>query len=249
MDKQKLLSAIDKRCSRRSYIDRQIESEKQIKLQEIIKKINIENDLNIELIKDGRESFSSIKSSYGMFSGVNSYFALVGCKNDEYLKQKLGYYGELLVLEATSMGLGTCWIGGTYDKKNCEEQINIGEDEELIAVISVGYTKEYKTIKEKIISGLSHRKTKAIEQMYDTEEKLIPDRFIEGMKAVQRAPSAINRQPVKFNYGNGLVTAKVEDKFSYEKIDLGIAMLHFEVGTLSENTWYLKDSQYVFELR
>lgn len=248
MDKQKLLAAIDKRCSRRAYIEKEIEAVKIEKLQEIIKNINSESGLNIQFYQNGKEFFNSFKSSYGMFSGISAYFALVGNKTDKHLFEKAGYYGEILVLEATGMDLGTCWIGGSYDKKSCEKQIKLGADEELVAVIIVGYAKENKTLKEKIISGLAHRRTKTIQEMYTAEEKNIPDNFINGMHAVQKAPSAMNGQPVQFHYGDGTVTAKVEENPSYRKIDLGIAMLHFELGAVSDNNWDLDSDEHVLKL-
>lgn len=57
------------------------------------------------------------------------------------------------------------------------------------------------------------------------------------MRAVQKAPSAVNRQPVVFTYKGGIVTALVEntvgDGFA---LDLGIAKLHFELGA-GGGTW------------
>ena len=65
----------------------------------------------------------------------------------------------------------------------------------------------------------------------------VPDWFITGMNAVQKAPSAINRQPVMFSYKDGTVTATVDDitkeGFAF---DLGIAKLHFEIGA-GGGTW------------
>jgi hypothetical protein len=64
-----------------------------------------------------------------------------------------------------------------------------------------------------------------------TSDAPVPDWFLSGMQAVQKAPSAINRQPVMFSYKDGVVTASVEDidgeGFAF---DLGIAKLHFEIG-------------------
>jgi len=39
------------------------------------------------------------------FKGVRSLLAMSGKKLDVILKEKVGYYGELLVLEATKMNL------------------------------------------------------------------------------------------------------------------------------------------------
>lgn len=48
---------------------------------------------------------------------------------------------EHIVLEATELGLGTCWIGA-YDKKSLSNFLEIPDDCELIALLAVGYPKE-----------------------------------------------------------------------------------------------------------
>lgn len=67
-----------------------------------------------------------------------------------------------------------------------------------------------------------------------------PEWFTAGMKCVQKAPSAVNAQPVTFKYNNGVVTASVSGKKMREYIDLGIAMYHFEVGA-GGGKWELKN--------
>lgn len=49
------------------------------------------------------------------------------------------------------------------------------------------------------------------------------------MRAVRRAPSALNRQPVRFVWRDGAVSASVPD-YASQAVDLGIAKLHFEIG-------------------
>jgi len=44
---------------------------------------------------------------------------MIGNKDDPNSQEKLGYYGELIVLQATEMRLGTCWVGGTFDRESC----------------------------------------------------------------------------------------------------------------------------------
>ncbi|URZ17521.1 nitroreductase family protein [Clostridium felsineum] len=221
-----LMDAIDVRCSRRKYVKESIEDNKVVHLKNLIEKVNKEGDLKLQLILDDGRAFQNLKKSYGMFSGVENYIGLVG-KNDKLLREKIGYYGEKIVLEATRMGLGTCWVGGTFDKDACTCDIKTGES--LIGVIAIGNVKKNSSIKEKLISNLIHRKTKTVEQMYESKEE-VPAWFKEGMKAVQKAPSAINKQPVKFKFENGIVSARVNGDNEYEEIDLGIAKLHFETG-------------------
>ena len=51
-------------------------------------------------------------AAYGLFAGAQGYIALLGNPKDERIDQQIGYLGEGLVLEATALGLGTCWVGG-----------------------------------------------------------------------------------------------------------------------------------------
>ena len=59
----------------------------------------------------------------------------------------------------------------------------------------------------------------------------VPKWFINGLEAVKKAPSAVNRQPVKFIYKEGAVQAFVEDSYKFDLVDLGIAKAHFSIAT------------------
>lgn len=221
-----LNKAIEMRCSRRTYIDKPIENEKVRILEKLIGDVNKEGNLHLQLVLNDRKAFQGIRKSYGLFTGVQNYIALVG-KNDKFFREKIGYYGERVVLEATRLGLGTCWVGGSFDKKSCN--CNVEEGEILIAVIAIGNIPAEHTLKEKIIVKMARGKSKAVNEMYESDE-VVPDWFKAGMEAVQKAPSGMNKQPVKFYYKNSTVTASVEVTKDNREIDLGISKLHFEIG-------------------
>lgn len=221
-----LNKAIEMRCSRRTYIDKPIDNEKVRILEKLIGEVNKEGNLHLQLVLNDGKAFQGIRKSYGLFTGVQNYIALVG-KEDEFFREKIGYYGERLVLEATRLGLGTCWVGASFDKKSCN--CNVEEGEILVAVIAIGNIPAEHTLKEKIIAKMARGKSKAVNEMYESDE-VIPDWFKAGMEAVQKAPSAMNKQPAKFYYKNSIATASVEDIKDYKGIDLGIAKLHFEIG-------------------
>jgi hypothetical protein len=237
------LKAIDKRCSRRAYIPEGLDKEIATKLHTFAKKYSTLSELNILLIENDHRIFDGFFASYGMFSGVENYIALIGSKSDKYSHEKAGYYGEKLILDATLLNLGTCWIGGTYKKDFCKKLLGLSADDELICVIVVGKVKEQKSFKEKLINSLVHRSTKPIKQMYTTDG-IVPDWFIRGMRAVQKAPSAINKQPVKFMFQEGMVSATVPGEKSHNSIDLGIAMLHFEIGAYFGKRFELINGSY-----
>lgn len=221
------LEAIDLRHSRRGYLGTPIVKESIAELKKAIELYNKSSGLSVQFIENGREAFQGFSLGYGMFSGIRSYFAMVGKTSDVHLQEKAGYYGERLVLLATRLGLGTCWVGGTFNKSRCS--CTIREDESLVLLITVGNVEEKKGFKENAIYKLAHRGTKPIEKMYDSDTA-VPDWFLEGMKAVQKAPSAVNLQPVFFHFKQGEVTAEVKDTTHLQQVDLGIAKAHFEIG-------------------
>lgn len=219
------LKAIEERISRRTYLDTQVEPTKLKTLNDSINKYNQEVDLSMELVPDGSKAFNSLRKSYGMFKNVRTLLVLKGKKEDTHLKEKLGQYGELLVLEATGLGLGTCWVAGTFDRSS--GVLNVGDKEELACVITVGNIAAEQTFKEKLVRGMTHRKTKAAEELYKSDVPA-PQWLITGIQAVQKAPSAVNLQPVKFEYKNGVLTAYVDDDRFLT--DLGIAKIHFSLA-------------------
>jgi len=221
------LEAIEQRKSRRSYLGTSIEDKKLNTIQDLIEQYNKESNLSIRIITDGSEAFNGIKKSYGLFSGVKTLIALIGKKDDIHLKEKIGYYGERLVLAATKLNLGTCWVGGTFDSKS--NIFSTMEDEVLEIVITIGnVTKE--TFKEKLVHKIATRKTKEINEFY-TADRPVPKWFLNGVKAVQKAPSAQNRQTVKLEYKEGEIKAFIEDLYKFDLIDLGIAKAHFSIAT------------------
>lgn len=218
--------AIDERRSRRLYLSKPIEAAVLSKLLRIIDHYNAESGLTIRFVEDGSSAFSSFKKSYGLFSGVRSLLILAGPKDNPYLKEKVGYYGEMLVLEATMLGLGTCWVGGTFDTKSV--LYHLTDNEALVCVIPIGYVEDL-SFKEKMVHRMVAGKSKSIEQLLDADSKL-PENLMEGLKAVQKAPSAANRQPVRFHYKDGVLTAQTEDDGKFNLVDLGIVKAHFEVA-------------------
>jgi nitroreductase len=224
---QEYLAAIENRKSRRTYTTEPIAQEKTDYLNSLIEKFNKEGSLSIAWIPDGEKAFTTLKS-YGMFKNVKSVIVLKGKHTTEDLYERIGHYGELLVLEATKLGLGTCWIAGTYDKKS--NLFPLGEEEELVSLISIGNVLEERSFKEKLIYRTVRRKSRPLETFYTAEGK-VPQWFIKGIEAVAKAPSAVNSQRVRFHYSKSGVTASVPKSWATDPIDLGIAKLHFALAT------------------
>lgn len=130
-----ILEAIQSRHSVRKYIDKPIEEHLISVLQEKVNELNEQGNLHIQLVTNEPKAFKG-KMAYGTFSGVSNYFAMVGKKADD-LSERIGYYGEQLVLLAETLGLKTCWVGLTYN--NVKEAYEKGDDEKLCCMIAIGY--------------------------------------------------------------------------------------------------------------
>lgn len=212
MDK---LEAIQKRHSVRRYIDKPIEENLIAELNKEIEKINNESGLSVQFVTNEPNAFGGIMAHYGKFSGVSNYFAMIG-KKDKTLDEKVGYFGERLVLKAQQLGLNTCWVALTY--KKVPKAYTIKKGEKLLLVISVGYGENQGNA----------RKSKTPEDVSNISADS-PEWFKAGVNSALLAPTAMNQQKFYFSYENGQVKAKNGLGF-YAKVDLGIAKYHFEIG-------------------
>lgn len=110
-----LSEAILARHSVRAYTDRPIEGAVLATLQQKIEEVNAAGRLHVQLILDEPKAFLGPMSKYGRFRGVKNYLVMAGKKGDD-LDERVGYYGEQLVLLAQTWGLNTCWVGVSYSK-------------------------------------------------------------------------------------------------------------------------------------
>jgi len=221
-----LQEAITARHSVRKYIDKEIPADIVTVLQDKIAEYNKVGNLNIQLVLNETRAFTGMLS-YGSFSGVRNYFVMVGKKGAD-LDERVGYYGEQLVLLAQTLGLNTCWVGLSYRK--VPEAYNVGKDEKLACMIALGYGET---------EGVSH-KIKTVEQVSNASD-ITPSWFKKGVEAALLAPTAVNQQKFSFKYvgmSNNRHQVRAKKGFSmigYTQMDLGIAKYHFEIGAGKNN--------------
>lgn len=210
-----LKEAIAARHSVRQYTGRPLTKDQIDALNAEIAECNREGDLNIQLVLDEPKAFKAEKPHYGQFKGVRNYIALIGKKGSS-LDERLGYYGERIVLLAQTLGLNTCWVGLTFSKT--PEAMTIGKGEKLCAVIAIGFGEAH---------GVSH-KIKRFDDVVDGQD--FPEWFRDGVDAALLAPTAMNQQKFKFSMKDGSVSAKAGLGF-FAKMDLGIVKCHFEIAS------------------
>ena len=216
-----ILEAINARHSVRSYKTTPIPADMIAELKKEIDRCNAEGDLHIQLVTNEDKAFDGFMAHYGKFSGVRNYIALIG-KKSKTLDERIGYYGEQLVLKAQMLGLNSCWVALTMKKGVVKSNCAIGKGEKLVCVLPIGYG---------TTQGVAH-KSKDISELCQVD--VMPEWFKNGMKTVQLAPTAINQQKFIFTLNGKKVCAKPKGGF-YTKVDLGIVKYHFEIGAGKEN--------------
>ena len=223
-----LEEAIEARHSVRAYKEQPLAENVVKVLEEKIAVLNREGKLHIQLIQNEPKAFLGTMAKYGKFRNVGNYIVMAGQKADD-LDERVGYYGEQLVLLAQTLGLNTCWVGLSYSKV---PGTYILEAREVIeAYISIGYGET---------QGVSH-KIKRVEQVSNAND-LTPSWFRQGVEAALLAPTAVNQQKFFFEYiparDGKPVRVLAKRNFSligYTKMDLGIAKYHFEIGAGKDN--------------
>ncbi len=207
-----IMELIKERHSVRRYKEDKIEEEKRVLLDEYIKKCNEESGMNIQSFYDEPKAFKNSLLHYGKFTNANNYIALIGTSQEQ-----AGYYGEKIVLKAQELGLNTCWVVLTYDKK--QVKFNKKNKEKLLCVISVGYGMH---------NGKPHNSKKPEDVLVLKGEK--PEWLDRAVESCLLAPTALNQQKFKIICDNGNVIIK-KTLGVYTTIDLGIIKCHFDLAT------------------
>lgn len=191
--------------------------------------------------------------TYGMIKNAPAFLTAI-CKNTQDWMLDCGYVFEKLVLFLENLGLGTCWLGGTFNREQLNLDANL-KDEYFIPIISpVGYEANKIPFKERIIrKAISADNKKDFDQLFfnkdfTTQIKSKVDR--EHLEMVRLAPSASNKQPWRVvmqentahfyimrtpNYGRAAGL-----QFDIQWLDIGIALAHYEIAS-KKNTFIVCD--------
>lgn len=230
-----LVESISARHSVRKYSKESVN-------EDIFKKINEwiinaprlhENiDIKIHVVKDGERIHKISKGIIGSYGKIEAphYLVITSEEKEGYL-ENIGFTLERIVLELTTLGVGTCWIGGFIKKELLDSIIEIPKNHKPIIVIAFGYEENGKDIISKSVDG--HKRKKISEFCSGDFE----GEWINILELIRKAPSAVNSQPWRF-FKSGkeidlfivkrnFLTRKLE---FMNKIDAGIALCHLYVA-------------------
>jgi nitroreductase len=251
-DKMPTMDTIKKRVSCRTYQRGPIKESELQKLRDFLL-TNVRgpfgNRMRFELIDLAAKEQEEIKTlgTYGFIKGASMFIVGAVARGDRAMED-FGYCMEKNILKAAHLGLGTCWLGGTFNRSASASRINKREDEVVPAITPVGYPQDRKSMMDSAIRFIAKSNSrKAWEDLFFLgDTKTFLSRDIAGtyslpLDCVRVGPSASNKQPWRvvkeadkdvfhFYISRTPGYAEKYPEVSLQDIDMGIAMCHFEVA-------------------
>jgi len=253
---QSIIEVIQARSSCRTYQEMPIELSVQQQLTEFMDAHAVGpmgTRARLQLVAATEEDWHVLRglSTYGFIKGATGYI-LGAIPRGDFNQEDFGYVMEHVILYATSLDLGTCWLGGTFAKSRFAAKLGLREDELLPAVIATGYC----AAKRRILESLIRQQANA-EQRFPWERLFFDGTFgvpltrdaagpfATVLEMVQIGPSASNKQPWRIvrdsaspdgalwhlfmqrTPGYAKRNQALFDIADMQRLDMGIAMCHF----------------------
>jgi nitroreductase len=249
---ESMIDVINRRVSVRTYSDQAIEGEKKQKMLDLMNSENkgpFGNKVRfamVDLTEAERNETRSL-GTYGFIRGAKLY--VVGAVKDGLgSMEDLGYCFENMILAATGLGLGTCWLGGTFNRANFARRINVSGDEVVPAISPIGYALDKRSARERLLRRIAKSdQRKPWEELFFDGNMNTPlsrdsaGGYAEVLDCVRLGPSASNNQPwrvvkqsaqsafhfyLKRTWGYDKFNARID----LQRVDMGIAMCHFNLA-------------------
>jgi len=259
---------IDRRYSCRIYVDQPIADEDQRRLVDYMATKTdgpLGSRARFGLIAAASGDASALKrlGTYGFIKGATGFLVGAVRRGPKDLED-YGYLLEEVILHATGMGLGTCWLGGTFTRSSFVRRFGgLERGETMPAVVSIGLIGDdgSERIREREEGG---RRLPPSELFFEHGfgeplEIGAVGAYAEALEAVRMAPSATNKQPWRLvrsgaawhfylrrtrGYGKGSALFTVLRIADLQRVDLGIAMCHFELIAREQGLdggWVVRD--------
>ncbi len=217
------IESIRARHSVRNYKPQSIEEETAAKIREKIDELNKESGLHLQYIEDAGKTYNKLLNRTAGLDSAPSVIACVGREDIKDLDEKVGYYGEKLVLYAQTLGLNTCWAG-IFSRKKIPVELDPGE--KIVISIAIGYGEN---------QGQNH-KSKPVDQI-SQEIGERPEWFEKGIEMALLAPTAMNQQKFVIKINEDEAVEFIDKGGFFSKVDLGIVKCHFEIGSGRKIEW------------
>lgn len=264
-----VIDIIQKRFSCRSFQDTPIQTGSITALQDLISLNTIGpfgSQPRFKLVAASQGDSESLRGlgTYGFIRGATAYLIGASQPQGNYLED-FGYLMEQYILAATALGLGTCWLGGSFTRSSFAKRILIQPGEEIPAVAALGLVADIEKARNGYIrkQAGSHER-RSWERIFSDNEFGIPlsrssaRKYAIPLEMVRLGPSASNKQPWQIvrsgsdwhfflrrtiGYRDGRIN-KVLHISDLQRVDVGIAMAHFELSAQElglKGKWFIKD--------
>lgn len=172
--------------------------------------------------------------TYGVIKGASAFLTLT-YEEGSLADQSAGYMFEQVILHCTQMGLGTCWVGGTFKWNNFAGQLNLKKGENLRIISPVGHPIDKKRWLVSLMRSIAKSDSrKPFEILFFKDNFLTPlekedaGDYLQPLEMVRLAPSASNTQPWRIVMKDNAFHFYYHKVSSFSSLDIGIAMCHFE---------------------
>jgi len=238
--------AVRKRTSVRNYADQTIAAEKIQAIASFIDSLDnpFGKKVHFHFLDPSELKDQPNLGTYGVIKGASRYIG-ASIQDEPMALEALGYEFETVILYLAHLGLGSCWLGGTFNRKGFAAAMDIGEHTLFPAVTPFGYAASRmhltETMMRKVIRA-DHRKP--WEKLFFSQDFQSP--LAKGtagdlefaLEMIRLGPSASNKQPWRILIKDGAVhffeykEPGYSDSFPYDiqRLDMGIAVAHFDLS-------------------
>jgi len=253
---------IKKRRSWRTYSSKPVENEKREQLLQFIAKLDkppFGSGARFQLIDPDLKFTGKVSGTYGVIKGAKTFIAGIVANSPKDMED-VGYLFEKIILFCTGIGLDTCWMGASFNRSLFAEKIKLDHEEKIPVVSPIGYRANRRSLTDTVFhmsAGSKNRRPWSdlfFNHSFNSNLNPKDAGSLEiPFEMVRLAPSAVNKQPWRLIMDEGAVhfflkrTKGFESMFKMDlqRIDMGIAMCHFELAineTDTEGGWMVEKS-------
>jgi len=243
---------IRRRTSQRTYDGRALSPQARQDVQAVLQRLPATGpfggQVRLRLLEaeDASRLAGETLGTYGFIRDAPAFLA-GAIRRGAQAEEDFGYLFEILLLEMTRLGLGTCWLGGTFRRELFARRIDLQPEEIVPAVSPLGVPRARRGLVDRTVrffAGAARRKPWESLFFLDRYGQPLPPApagaYAAPLEAVRLAPSASNNQPWRLVLEGGppvRVHFFLERTPGYrrltevdlQRIDLGIALAHFEL--------------------
>jgi len=236
--------AVQKRYSVRNYKKHEVAPETKKAINIFVQLLDnpFQKKVNFHFLESNAAENQQNLGTYGVIIGAKEYIGTT-IQLEPMVLEALGYELEAVILYLAHLGLGTCWLGGTFNRKGFANAMNIGAEEIFPIITPYGYPAPKKHIKEAML-----RKMVKADQRKEWNHLFFKNNFQTPLtredakdlefplEMVRLGPSASNKQPWRILVTDDVCyfyeykEPKYSDRFDYDiqRVDMGIAVAHFD---------------------